>query len=86
MANIKSQIKRIKQNEKRELRNKSVKSALKTFISKFEKAVAEKNKESATSAFNAVVKKLDDASSKGTIHKNRAADKKSRLAKKLNTL
>jgi len=86
MANIKSQIKRIKQSEKAALRNKGKRSALKTLISKFDKAVDEKNKEQATALFSETTKTLDKASATGIIHTNRAAGKKSTLSKKLNAL
>jgi small subunit ribosomal protein S20 len=84
LANIKSQIKRIKQAEKRRLRNKSVRSALKTYIKKFEVALSENDKEKAEVALKTVIKKLDKAAAKGVIHKNTAAHKKSRLTKKFN--
>ena len=80
MANIKSQIKRIKQNEKRRLRNKSVKSSLKTAIRKFRQAADAGDKESATIALRAASRALDKAASKGVIHKNQAANKKSAMA------
>jgi small subunit ribosomal protein S20 len=84
LANIKSQIKRIKQAEKRRLRNKSVRSALKTCAKKFEVALAEKDKEKAEATLRIVIKKLDKAAAKGIIHKNTAAHKKSRLIRKFN--
>ncbi|CDM68646.1 30S ribosomal protein S20 [Clostridium bornimense] len=83
MANIKSAKKRIKVTEKKTLRNKMIKSALKTTIKKFEVAVAAGNTEEATVAFGAAVKALDMAASKGIIHKNKAARGKSRLNAKL---
>ncbi|MDP4143895.1 MAG: 30S ribosomal protein S20 [Bacillota bacterium] len=86
MANIKSAKKRIKVIETKTLRNKIIKSALKTTIKKFETAVGAKNVEEAKANFVAVVKSLDMAASKGIIHKNKAAKKKSRLAAKLNAL
>ena len=85
MANIKSQIKRNRQNEKRRLRNKSVKSSLKTAIRKFHEsaAAAEGNTEE---LLRDASRKLDQAVSKGVIHKNQAANRKSAIAKKLASL
>jgi small subunit ribosomal protein S20 len=83
VANIKSQIKRIKQNEKRRLRNKAVKSELKTRI---KKAIANASAENAEEFLRLAQKRLDMAASKGIIHKNQAANKKSRLFKKVNKL
>jgi small subunit ribosomal protein S20 len=82
VANIKSQIKRNKQNEKARLRNKSVKSALKTAVRKFHEAAASGDAETATAAFRDASSKLDRAVSKGVIHKNQAANRKSAIAKK----
>lgn len=81
MANIKSQIKRIKTNEAARERNKTVKSALKTAVRKAREAVASGNKAAATQAVAAAGKVLDKAVSKGVIHANQAANKKSALAK-----
>ena len=86
MANIKSQIKRNKQNEKRRLRNKSVKSSLKTAIRKFHEAAAEGDTDKATALLRDATKKLDKAASKGVIHKNQAANRKSAIAQKLHTV
>ncbi|WP_199551789.1 30S ribosomal protein S20 [Streptomyces sp. N35] len=83
MANIKSQIKRNKTNEKARLRNKSVKSALKTSIRKTREATAAGDVEKATAALREATRKLDKAVSKGVIHKNQAANKKSALASKV---
>lgn len=83
MANIKSSIKRIKTTEKKTLQNKARKSALKTTLKKFELAVNESG-ENAGELYQAAVKSLDKAASKGIIHKNSAARKKSRLAARLN--
>ena len=83
MANIKSQIKRNRQNEKRRLRNKAVKSSLKTAIRKFNEASATGNTESATALMRDASRKLDKAVSKGVIHKNQAANRKSAIAKRL---
>jgi small subunit ribosomal protein S20 len=84
VANIKSQIKRNRQNEKRRLRNKSVKSSLKTAIRKFHEATEAGDTEKATVLMREASRKLDKAVSKGVIHKNQAANRKSAIAKKLN--
>ncbi|WP_125152575.1 30S ribosomal protein S20 [Clostridium rectalis] len=84
MANIKSAKKRIKVIETKTLRNRMVKSALKTNIKQFLATVAEGKAEEAKVEFNKTVKALDMAASKGVIHKNKAARTKSRLAAKLN--
>jgi len=86
MANIKSAKKRIRVIETKTLRNKIVKSALKTTIKKFETAIAEGNAETSKAAYTNATKALDMAASKGIIHKNKAARTKSRLASKLNAL
>jgi len=87
MPNIKSAIKRAKTNEKRRLRNASLKSALRTAIKHAEQAIAAgTDVEAAKAAVQAAQRKLDKAVTKGIIHKNAAARKKSRLAKKLNAL
>lgn len=85
MANIKSQIKRNKQNEKRRLRNKSVKSSLKTAIRKFDAALEQGDLDTATVLMRDASKKLDKAASKGVIHKNQAANRKSSIARRLQT-
>ena len=86
MANIKSQIKRNRQNEKRRLRNKSVKSSLKTAIRKFNEAVQSGDTETAQTLLRTASRKLDQAASKGVIHKNQAANRKSAIAKRHNAL
>ncbi|AEW93979.1 MULTISPECIES: 30S ribosomal protein S20 [Streptomycetaceae] len=86
MANIKSQIKRNKTNEKARLRNKAVKSELKTAIRRTREAVEAGNAEKATEAARAAARKLDKAVSKGVIHKNQAANKKSALASSVASL
>ena len=82
MANIKSQIKRNKQNEKARLRNKTVKSSLKTSVRKFREAADSGDVEQATSAMRAACRSLDKAVSKGVIHKNQAANRKSAIAQR----
>ena len=86
MANIKSQIKRNRQNEKARLRNKSVKSSLKTVIRKLNEASEAGNVESATVLLRAASRQLDKAVSKGVIHKNQAANRKSAIAKRVASL
>ena len=86
MANIKSQIKRNRQNEKRRLRNKSVKSSLKTAIRKFHEGAAAGDAENAAGLMREASRKLDKAVSKGVIHKNQAANRKSAIAKRLASL
>jgi len=86
LANIKSQIKRIKVAERQRQRNKSAKSALKTFAAKFNSAWTSGDKDATASAMNAAVKQFDRAAEKGIIHKNNAANKKSKMMKKLNGL
>lgn len=86
MANIKSQKKRIKTNEKRRLRNKSYKSELKTLVRKTREAIAAKDPEAAEAALRITGRKLDKAVSKGVIHKNQAANRKSKLAKQVDAL
>ncbi len=82
MANIKSQIKRIRTNELARVRNKSVKSELKTSIRRFRTAADGGNREAALSALQVASRDLDKAASKGVIHANQAANKKSAIAKR----
>ncbi|MFI7315860.1 30S ribosomal protein S20 [Streptomyces venezuelae] len=86
MANIKSQIKRIKTNEKARQRNKAVKSSLKTAIRKAREAVAAGDTQKAVELTREATRQLDKAVSKGVIHKNQAANKKSALASKAASL
>ena len=86
MANIKSQIKRIKTNEKARLRNKAVKSELKTYVRKFRTAADAGNADSARDLLRVASRKLDKAVSKGVIHKNQAANRKSAIAKRASSL
>ncbi|OAN36153.1 30S ribosomal protein S20 [Mycolicibacterium iranicum] len=83
MANIKSQQKRILTNERRRLRNKSVKSSLHTAVRGFREAIEAGDKEKAGALLVSTSRKLDKAASKGVIHKNQAANRKSALAKAL---
>ena len=80
MANIKSQIKRNKQNEKARQRNKAVKSSLKTSVRRFREAADAGDAAGATEAMRAACANLDKAASKGVIHKNQAANRKSAMA------
>ena len=86
MANIKSQIKRNKQNQKRHERNKAVKSGLKTAVRKFREAADAGDKATAVTLGREAARKLDKAASKGVIHKNQAANRKSSIAKRSATL
>ncbi len=86
MANIKSQIKRIKQNEKRRQRNQSVKSSLKTAVRKFREAADAGEKDQAVELGRAANRALDKAASKGVIHKNQAANRKSAISKRAESL
>ena len=81
MANIKSQIKRVKTNEKAYQRNKSVSSSIKTAIRKFRDAVAKGDAAATTAELRAASQALDIAVSKGVVHRNTAANKKSSMAK-----
>lgn len=86
MANIKSQLKRIRTNEKARLRNKSVKSSLKTAVRKFRAAAAAGEKDRALRELGTASRALDKAVSKGVIHRNQAANRKSAMAKQSNQL
>jgi small subunit ribosomal protein S20 len=81
VANIKSQIKRVKTNNKAQARNKSVSSSIKTAVRKFREAVAKGDAATTTTELRAASKALDVAVSKGVIHRNTAANKKSSMAK-----
>ncbi len=86
MANIKSQIKRIRTNELARMRNKSVKSALKTSVRRFTTAAEAGDKEAALAELAAASRQFDKAVSKGVIHANQAANKKSAMAQRANAL
>ncbi|HET6151771.1 MAG TPA: 30S ribosomal protein S20 [Marmoricola sp.] len=86
MANIKSQIKRNRQNEAAHERNKAVRSALKTAVRKFREAVSAGNGAEAKTLAAEAGRALDKAASKGVIHKNQAANRKSSLAKQAASL
>ena len=85
MANIKSQIKRNRQNERRRLRNKAVRSELKTRVKSVIQA-AEEGSADVEESLRLTVKRLDQAAAKGVIHRNQAANRKSRLERRLNAL
>ena len=85
MANIKSQIKRNRQNEKARIRNKTVRSELKTRVKTAVRA-AEQGAEDTPEALQAAVKRIDKAAAKGVIHKKAASRRKSRLVKRVNAL
>ena len=85
MANIKSQIKRNRQNERRRLANKAVRSEMKT-RTKNAVAAAEAGADNSVEALRLAVKRIDKAAASGTIHKNQAANRKSRLMKRINAL
>ena len=86
MANIKSAKKRIKVIQAKTLQNKMFKTQLKTEIKKYEAALAAGDVELAQATYKAATKKIDQAASRGIIHKNTAAHKKSQFTKKLNAL
>jgi small subunit ribosomal protein S20 len=85
VANIKSQIKRNRQNERRRLANKAVRSEMKT-RTKNAVAAAEAGADNSVEALRLAVKRIDKAAASGTIHKNQAANRKSRLMKRINAL
>lgn len=86
MANIKSAIKRNKQNNKRRLRNRYFRSRARTFVQKARVAIQSGDEEAIESAVRIAVSALDKAAEKGVIHKNNAARRKSRLMKQLSTI
>jgi small subunit ribosomal protein S20 len=86
VANIKSQLKRIRTNEKARLRNKSIKSSLKTAVRRFREAAAGGEKDRVLAELQTASRQLDKAVSKGVIHANQAANRKSAMAKQTNQL
>jgi small subunit ribosomal protein S20 len=84
VANIKSQIKRIRTNQKAEDRNKSARSAIKTSVRRFRDAIASGDQKAISAELVSATKKLDEAVSSGVLHRNNAANKKSSLAKAAN--
>jgi small subunit ribosomal protein S20 len=85
VANIKSQIKRNRQNERRRLRNKAVKSELKTAVRRFREAADAGDAETLTTTLRSASRLLDKAASKGVIHKNQAANRKAAMWKRATT-
>ncbi|MCE4046982.1 MULTISPECIES: 30S ribosomal protein S20 [Bacillaceae] len=86
MPNIKSAIKRVKTSNARNAQNTTVKSAMRTAVKKAEAAIASEDKNAANESFAVAASNLDKAAAKGLIHKNAAARKKSRLAKRNNAI
>ena len=86
MANIKSSAKRVLLSQKAAAKNKAAKSLMKTNIKKFDVAATAGDREAAESAYKTAVKTVDRAATKNLIHKNKAARRKSALAKKLNSI
>jgi small subunit ribosomal protein S20 len=86
MANHKSAIKKMRQDEVRRLRNKAYKTRLKNVVKTVESAISEQNKEAAEKALQEAIPVIDSIASKGVIHKNKAARKKSRLSRKVNAI
>ncbi len=86
MPNIKSAKKRVRTTATRTLRNKMYRSEMKTIIKKFDLAVESGDKDAAKAAYLAAVKKVDQASARGILHKNTASHRKSKFTKKLNAL
>ena len=86
MPNIKSSAKRDQLAKARNAKNKAEKSALKTAAKKFDAAVVAGNKDEAVSTYKVAVKAVDKAAGKNLIHKNNAANKKSKMAHKLNAM
>jgi small subunit ribosomal protein S20 len=84
VANIKSQMKRVKTNEKRRQRNKSVKSAVRTSIRRFREAVESGDQEQIVERQRSASRALDKAAGKGVIHANQAANKKAAIARRVN--
>ena len=84
MPNIKSAIKRVKVSQTKTLRNKLIKSNLKTTVKRFEAALLDNDVEKATLLYPEITKRIDKAAAKGTIHKNAASRKKAKLALRLN--
>jgi small subunit ribosomal protein S20 len=86
LANIKSQIKRNKQNQKRRMRNRVYRGTARTYVRKAEAAIKVGDARASQEETLKAIKALDKAASKGVIHKNNAARRKSRLVKKLNSM
>ena len=85
MANTKSAIKRIRQEKKRYLHNRMVKSRMRTFVRKAQMLIGRGSPEEVTEAVRAAISQIDKAAQKGVIHRNQAARRKSRLMKRVNS-
>ena len=86
MPNIKSQAKRDRQNKERRLRNKARRTNVRTHMKRFHKAVDDGDAAAAQEHYRKAARRLDQAASKGVLHRNYAANKKSRMAKRLESL
>jgi len=86
LANIKSQIKRNRQNEKRRVHNRVFRGKARTLIAKAQTAIESGSQDTAADAVKLAISSLDKAAEKGVIHRNNAARRKSRLMKRLNEL
>ena len=86
MPNIKSAMKRDEKSKELKVKNRADKTALKTTMKKFDAAVAEGNKDAAVETYKVAVKSVDHAATKGLIHKNNAAHKKSAMTQKINEM
>jgi small subunit ribosomal protein S20 len=86
MANIKSQIKRNHQNESRRARNRTVRKRLRTRVRRFNEAVETGDRTAADATYHEVARELDKAASKGILHRNTVANRKSGMAKRLNAM
>ena len=84
MANTRSQMKRNRQNETARLRNKAVRSRVRTLTRRFDEAHAAGDREAADAAYQVVSRELDRAATKGVVHRNTAANRKSKMARRLN--
>ncbi len=84
MANIKSQIKRNRQNAARHARNKQVRSFLKTKVKRVQQALESGDADAAREAYRVAAREFDKAAAKGIVHKNKAANRKARLARRIN--
>ncbi len=84
MANTRSQMKRNRQNETARLRNKAVRSRVRTLTRRFDEAHSAGDREAADAAYQVVSRELDRAATKGVVHRNTAANRKSKMARRLN--
>jgi small subunit ribosomal protein S20 len=86
LPNIQSAMKRVRQDRKRSMRNRRVRTRMRTFVKKAQSAIAEGDQESASGAVVAAVREIDKAAQKGVIHQNNAARRKSRLMQRYNSM